>query len=231
MPLFSRRIPYDRKQLLKAAELATKKRRWRRAVVLYRQILAAERRNPEIHKRIAPLLARTRCPFEAWESFQIAVDTPEFADAPQHCAAHYAKAAKVLPKNVEAWRALSRARLRCQDPDAALAALLEGRKHFRKKSDRPEAIVLLRDALELDPWKPAIVMDLCRLLMRSRQSTEALFLLEALDSKVSGPVRSGVRALIWRIDPTFGNTWRWMRSRSEAKRGGVTGMTSRRRRA
>ena len=231
MPLFSRKIPYDRKQLLKAAEAATKKRRFRRAVVLYRQILAAERRNPQIHARIAPLLARTGNTFDAWESYQIAVDTPEFTDDPQHCVAHFAKAAAALPKNVDAWRALSRARLRCQDPDAALAALLDGRKRFRKRRSNSEAIVLLRDALDLDPWKPEIVLDLCRLLKRSGQSTEALFLLDALDGKTRGSVRAETRALIWRIDPTFGNSWRWIRARAEAKRSDSPGMSHRKRRA
>lgn len=214
MALFSRKITYDRRRLLKAAEAATRKRRWRRAVLLYSQILAAERRNPEIQRRIAPLLARVGRRFDAWESFRAAADTPELAADPKRCATIYARATASLPKNVEAWRSLARACLRCEEPDAALAALLEGRKRFRKKRRNFEAILLLRDALELEPWKPEIVLDLARLLMRSGQSSEALFWLEALDEKVSGATRRQTRALIWRIDPTFGNTWRrWFQTK------------------
>jgi tetratricopeptide (TPR) repeat protein len=231
MALFSRKIPFDRKLLLQAAEVATKKRRWRRAVKLYGQILAAERRNPDLHWRIAPLLARVGRPVDAWESFRVAAESPEIYEDPQRTAALYAKATAALPKQVEAWRALARARLRCQEPDAALAALLEGRKRFRKKRRNFEAILLLLDAQEIDPWKPTIVLDLCKLLKHNGRAGEALFLLEALDEKVDSDARLDTRRLIWQIDPTFGNAWRWMGARREAKRAGsnLGPRTSRRR--
>jgi tetratricopeptide (TPR) repeat protein len=230
MAIFSRKIPYDRKRLLKAAEAAAKKRHFRRAVRLYRQILAAERRNPEIHMRIAPMLARIGRRFDAWESFQIAAAAPEIADDPQRSAALFAKAAVALPKNVEVWRALSRARLRCQEPDAAIAALRKGRRNFRRKRVVYEAIVLLRDALDLSPMRADLVLDLSRQLLRSGQASEALFLLEALDEKAHGETQVAVRRLIWRIDPTFGNTWRWLRAGGEDRRG-VAPTSGRRRRA
>lgn len=231
MSLFSRKIPYDRKRLLKAAEAAAKRRRFRRAVVFYRLILAAERRNPEIHARVAPLLARVGRRFEAWESFQIAAAAPEVADDPQRRAALFARAVAALPKNVEAWRALARAQQRCQEPDAAIATLRKGRRHFQRKRLVFEAIVLLRDALELEPMRADLVLDLSRQLARSGQSSEALFLLEALDSKVQGEIRVATRRLIWRIDPTFGNTWRWLTAPSEDSRGIGPSRRGRRRRA
>jgi tetratricopeptide (TPR) repeat protein len=219
MPLFSRRIPFDRKKLLEQAEAATKKRRRRRAVVLYRQLLAAEPRNPALHARIAPLLARTGRPFEAWESFRIAAEAPEISDDPRRAEKHFEHATRALPKCLEGWRALARARLRCQQPDEALKALLEGRRAFRRRRSADRAIALLRDAREIAPWDSDIVLDLAHLLMKRRQPAEALFLLEALEQKDRGQNLRDLRRLVFRIDPTIGNAWRWLRATSKAHSG------------
>jgi tetratricopeptide (TPR) repeat protein len=215
MPLFSRQITFDRKKLLEQAEAATKKRRFRRAVALYRQLLAAEPRNPVLHARIAPLLARTGQHFDAWESFRISAEAPEIADDAQRAAKHFERATSALPQNLEGWRALARARLRCQKPDAALEALRDGRKAFRKKRFTSQAIALLRDAREIEPWNPGIVLDLARLLAGRRQAAEALFLLEALERRSRDDAIHDIRKRVFLINPTFGNAWRWLRSRSK----------------
>ena len=59
MPLFSRTIPYDRKRLIERAAELESGWRWRRALALYRQVLAAEPHDPDLHSRVAPLMART----------------------------------------------------------------------------------------------------------------------------------------------------------------------------
>ena len=212
MPFFSRRIPFDRKRLLDQADAATKRKRYRKAVVLYRQVLAAEPRNAGLHSRIAPLLARTGSPFEAWESYRIASEAPEIADDPQHLAKLFGGAARALPQSLDAWRALASARLRCQQPEPALEALLEGRAAFRKRRTTSMAIVLLRDAHAIRPWDPKIMLDLCRLLSRRGQSAEALYLLEELERRSNDTQVREIKKLVWRIDPTLGNTWRWLRS-------------------
>jgi tetratricopeptide (TPR) repeat protein len=219
MPLFSRRLPFDRKKLLDQAEAAIKKRRYRRAVLLYRQLLAAEPRNPGLHARIAPLLARTGHRFDAWESFRIAGEAPEIADDPARAAKHFEQASRALPRNLDAWRALARARLRYQKPDAALEALREGRLCFRSRRTSSQAIALLRDAREISPWDPKIVLDLARLLARNGQAAEALFLLDAMERRCQGRELRDLRALVLRIDPTFGNIWRWLRSPSKPTAG------------
>jgi tetratricopeptide (TPR) repeat protein len=212
MPIFSRRIPYDRTRLLREAEAACEKKRWRRAARCYGHILAAEPNNAEMHYRIAPLLARTGYHFDAWESFRIAAQSPEISEKSPQMVALYKTATDLMPKSVEAWRELSRALLQNQQSDAALRALLEGRKRFKRRARRSEAIALLRDAHKLDPWKPDIVLDLCRLLGNHGRKAEALFLLDELDRRVVGPEQRRIRALAWRLDPTIGQTWRWLRS-------------------
>jgi len=212
MPSFSRKIPYDRKRLLEGAMAATKQGRWRRATSCYRHILAAEPLNYEIHRRVAPLLARCGRSFEAWESFRLAAESPESVEDPKRAEAIYHSATRALPGCVDAWRALARTRLRCRRPEAALEALLEGRRHFRTRRAACKATQLLRDARQIAPWDRKIVLDLCQQLRRQRQPAEALFLLDELDRRCPAQERRSVRALIFRIDPTLGNTWRWLRA-------------------
>ncbi len=223
MPLFTRRIPYDRKKLLRDAEAACEKRRWKRAMRCYAQILAAEPNNPEIHFRIAPVLARTGHEFEAWESFQIAAQAPQIAESNAQTVALYKTATELMPRCVEAWRALSRALLRHQQPDAALRALRHARPHFRGRRRRPQAIVILRETQKLDPWKPDVVLDLAKLLGRTGRHAEALFLLDELDRRVEGRLRNRVRAQAWRLDPTLAQTWRWLRAVWESRREEASG--------
>jgi tetratricopeptide (TPR) repeat protein len=218
MPFFSRRIPYDRKILLRDAELAVENRRWRRAVRSYGLILAAEPNNAEMHFRIASALARIGHHFEAWESFQIAAQSPEIAGSSAQSIALYKTATELMPRCAEAWRELSRALLRHQEPDAALRALHQGRRHFKSRRRRAEAIAILRDAQELDPWRSDVVLDLCRLLGRRKRSAEALFLLNELERRVEGHERSRALALAWRIDPTITQAWKWMMSAKKARR-------------
>ncbi len=68
---FGRMRNYDRTRILEAAAKARAQKKRKRAVALYRRVLAVERLNAEIHTRIAPLLAETGQNFDAWLSFQI----------------------------------------------------------------------------------------------------------------------------------------------------------------
>lgn len=218
MPFFSRRVPYDRRKLLRDAEAACEKRRWRHAARCYGQILAAEPNNADLHYRIAPLLARIGHHLEAWESFHIAGQSPEITGSSAHTLTLYRTATQLLPTCFDAWRELSRAFLRDQQPDAALRVLREARQNFKGRRRRPEALILLREMQKLDPWNPEVVLDLCRLLAKRGRKAEALYMLDELDRRVAGHMRSRARALAWRIDPTFLQTWRWMRSDKESRR-------------
>jgi thioredoxin-like negative regulator of GroEL len=227
MPLFSRRIPYDRKRLLSEADGLRDGRRWRRALKLYRQILAAEPRNAEIHFRVAPLLARSGRHAEAWESFRVAAEGISGDDSSR--IALHQRAVKSLPRSFEACRALASIWLRSQHPDRAERTLLEGSRRLRRRATRGQAIVLLRDAREIDPWNPSVVLDLCRLLAKDGRAAEALFLLDHLDERVSADDRRAVRALSWRIEPSLRHTWRWLRAGGERR--GARGSTTPRRQA
>ena len=70
MGIFSSEPDYDRTRILEAASRARARKRYRKAVTLYRRVLAVEPANLELHARLAPLLAVTGRHFDAWTSFE-----------------------------------------------------------------------------------------------------------------------------------------------------------------
>ena len=66
---------------------------------------------------------------------------------------------------------------------------------------------------EIEPWDLETVLDLSRQLARADQHEEALMLLEALSRRVAARELRGVRALQWRILPTLGQSWLYLRAR------------------
>ena len=141
------------------------------------------------------------------------------------------QAVKSLPDECQAIRALARCELKRQRPDRALQTLVAGSQRFRRRRTRGDAILLLGDAREIEPWNPDVVIHLCRQLARSGDSAAALFLLDQLDGRVQGQERSAVRALLWRIEPSLLHTWRWLRVRSGVRRARARVVPARPRRA
>ena len=109
-----------------------------------------------------------------------------------------------------ACRALARFERVNQRPESALEVLQGGSQRLAGRRTRGEAIVLLRDAREIEPWNPAVTLTLCRLLARTGDEAEALFVLDHLDQKTSGLDLRQARALAWRIEPSLRHSWRWM---------------------
>ena len=212
--LFGRSAGYDRKRILADAERARAKGRSRRAVFLYRQVLAAEPNNVELHARIAPLLAKTGQRFDAWQSYRRAADALIEVKKAEDALRIYRDACERLPRQIEAWLQYARLERSRGRHAEARKALLAGRRHFRARSRRPEAIALLKTAREIDPWNAEVVLDLARLLARSRQQPEATSLLEQLAERVSGSERRRVRRALWRMHPSLRNTWAWLRAGS-----------------
>ena len=213
MPLLSRRIPYDRRKLLATAESLRDTRRWRKALRLYCQVLAAEPRNAEIHARVAPLLARAGRRELAWESYRIASEALHQASEDAARLALHKRAARALPRSFEACRALARVEVADGAPDAAVETLITGASRLRGRKTRGQSIILLRDAREIEPWNPTVVLSLCRLLAREGRAAEALFLLDHLDGKARRRDRLAVRSLAFRIEPSLRHAWRWLTAR------------------
>ena len=56
---------YDRLRVMEAAERARVRNKRRKAIALYRWVLAVEPNNVDLHAKIAPLLAQTGQNFDA----------------------------------------------------------------------------------------------------------------------------------------------------------------------
>jgi tetratricopeptide (TPR) repeat protein len=217
--LIRRRNDYDRKWLLAEAEKARIRGRRRRAISLYRRILAAEPHDPNLHARVAPLLAATGRRFDAWQSYRQAAQVHLRNNSGDEMLALYRDATKALPMQIEAWQWVAKLELKRERREAAIGALLEGRAKFRSRRRRPEAIALLREARNIDAWRVDIVLDLARLLRRSGQSPEAQWILGQLAERSSGRDLRIVRGAQWRIEPSLKHSWYWLRSAFAGKKG------------
>lgn len=225
MGFLSRRMVYDRKRMLEKADALRLGRRWRRALLLYRQLLAAEPRNAELHARAAPLMARAGLEAEAWESFSLAAEALEQQDEKAKRLKLIASASRALPRSFAACRALARAQRANNDEASAIETLLRGAERLEKwhRRRRGEAILLMREALQIAPRNPKIVLAISRSLARAGRPAEALFLLDGIEGKLRGHDLSRVRGLIWRIEPSLKHSWRaftaWRDARGTPKPG------------
>ncbi len=210
MGLFSRQHPYDRGRLLQAAARAQeKKRRWK-AISLYRQVLAVEPGNSQIHARLATLLAQKKQHFDAWQSYRLAAGAMMKAGNVQDALSAFREAVRLLPRELDAWVQLARVERKEGQARHAKQTLLRAAQQFR--GDRPRAISLLRRAREIEPGDIDIVISLAKLLARTRQRGEAVLLLDQLASRVQGKELTRVRSAQWRILRSLGNTWLWLRA-------------------
>ena len=218
MEIFTDSPEYDRRTILDAASRARVHKHYRRAVALYRRVLAVEPGNVELHLKLAPLLAATHQHFDAWTSFRFCARAALRDKRLELAAAIYREAARCLPREVRAWEKLAKTEIRQRRSRQALEALREGRLQFRGRRWRPQAIALLRRALEIDPSGLEIALDLSRQLAKAEQESEAQLLLERLASRCSASELARVRLAHWRIAPTLGNTWRWLYAASTSGR-------------
>lgn len=203
---------YDRDRLLAQAGVARRRGRRKKAIELYSRVLELEPNNLEIHRKLAPLLARARRRRDALASFaRVAEGLAErgFADkAVGVCR----EAAGFYPTEVSVWEAIANLQLRREKPIDAIDALIEGRRKMRGRKRRPLAIRLLRRARAIDPGAVEPGLDLARLLARSGQRAEARQILEHLAARSRGRSRRRVRGALLRMSPTPRSLWRWLGS-------------------
>lgn len=211
MALLNRRVEYDRARILDAASRARARKKYPRAIDLYRQVLFVEPRNGDLHAKLAPLLADTGQHFDAWQSYRGVARACLREGHSEKALAVYREAANRLPREVQAWEATARLLHRAGRRTEALETLLEASRNFRSRRLRPQAVHLLRRARELDAWHFEIVRALAGLLAATRQRTEAQRLLEGLAEHATGTTLRQVRAAQFRLSPGPTSFWRWLR--------------------
>jgi tetratricopeptide (TPR) repeat protein len=212
--LLGRKRSYDRVRLLADAARAQRKGKAKKAVALYREILAVEPGNVTVHRRLAPLLARTRQDDEAWRSFRRAAEALVQQGFAERAIGVYRDAAHHLPRESAVWLAIAELEVKRGRRADAVAALATGRRQLRSRRERQAAIRLLERAHELDPANVEVGLELARLLAKSGERARGARLLEALARGQRGPVLRRVRGRQLRLAPGPRSVWRWLRSLS-----------------
>jgi len=212
MGWFDRARSYDRALILEAAAQARARKKRRKAIALYRRVLAVERHNAELHARIAPLLAETGQRFDAWVSYRIVAQASLREGRGDKALAVYREAAALLPREIQTWQAMARLQVKRRRPREAVEILIEGAGQFRARWHWPEAIQLLRHAHEIAPWDFEVVSELARLLARSDQREEARRLLEGLEQRSRGERLRRVYAAQFRLGGDLRYAWLWLRA-------------------
>ncbi len=212
MGILTRNRNYDRARLMDAAARARAKKQRKRAIELYRRVLAVERHNPDLHTKLGPLLAETGHEFDAWISFQSAAQACLRDGLVDKALAIYREAASYLPREPQVWQAIARLEQRRGRDRDAVEALVEGSCQFRSRWRWPEAIHLLRRARKVDPWDFETVFHLARLLAKTDQQYEASLLLRGLAARSEGERLRRVCGAQLRLSPSFGRAWRWLQA-------------------
>ncbi len=210
--LFRREGRYDRRKLLANAGKARKKGKAKRAIEAYRRILEAEPHDTEVHRKIAPLLARVGQHQAAMKSFAQAAQGLIRRGFEAHALGVCREATAFYPRQVELWEAIARLRLKAANAPDAVNALLEGRNHFRRRKHLSEAIRLLERAHGIEPKNVTVRLDLARLLRRSGQRGKARAILAKLEAQVAGRMLRRVRLAQFRNDPSARTVWTLLRA-------------------
>src|SRR6267143_1622804 len=212
--LFWRR-PYDRSIALATAEKARARGSVRKAVKWYRKVLEKEPDDAQTRTKIAPLLARLGRWDEAREAFDMAANGfLEKGFAPKAIAV-WSVAAQTFPEQVDYWERIANEQVKRGKRQDGVLVLLEGRSMLRKKRQRPLAVMLLRQVLELEPGHVDATLDLADLLRRDGGRDEAKRLLSGLLVRI-GKVRSLRRrvrfAQFW-VEPSIRGMLDWALAR------------------
>lgn len=208
------RKPYDRTAALIVAEKARASGSLRKSVRWYRKVLEHDPDDLHVHFRVAPLLARLRRWEESHASFNKSADGLLLLGFAAKAIAVWTVAAQTFPEHVEYWERIANEQVVRGRKQDAILALLEGRRQLRKKRQRPLAVLLLREVLELAPGHVEATLDLADLLRREGTIDEAKRLLSQLLLRAgSGRLRRRVRLLQFRIQPSFRLALDWALAR------------------
>jgi len=213
MALLSRKTSYDRYRIMQDAARAREKGKSKKALSLYRRVLEIEPENPDLHRKVAPLFAQTKQPSEARSSYMRAVSALEREGFTEQATGLYREALNYMPRDVELWAALADLQVKRRQRPDAVKTLLDGRRRFRGRENRPHAIRLLLRACEVEPYHFDATFDLAGLLAKSPGGSRRAFdLLETLAARTRGGRLRRIRGRQFWLAPGFSSAGRWLRA-------------------
>jgi tetratricopeptide (TPR) repeat protein len=210
MGWFQRNRKYDRSRLLGQAMRATRRRRHKRAIALYREILAVEPNDAHVHRKIAPLLARTRQLDAAWGSYRRAADQLAKQGFVEQAIGVYREACTHLPRQHQLWLALAELEVKRGRPVDAVNALVDGSRRLRSRRTQQEALALLQQARRIQPAAFEPAYELAVLLAGAGARDRAIRILRELAPRVRGRQLRRLRGRLFLLSPTPAAAWRWL---------------------
>jgi tetratricopeptide (TPR) repeat protein len=209
MGWFGRKI-YDRSRLLDQAQQATRRRRRRRAIAFYREILAVDPNDAHVHRKVAPLLARTKQSEDAWESYRRAAAALTRQGFVDQAIGIYREACTHMPRDHRVWQGLSELEVERGRPVDAVNTLVEGARNLRSRRTQQQALALLAQARKIQPGAFEPGFELANLLVRAGARDRALKLLHGLAPRARGSQLRRLRRRLFLLSPTPANAWRWL---------------------
>ncbi len=206
---------YDRSKTLAAAEKARSRGRVRKAVRCYLKVLEHAPDDHVVRSKVAPLLARAKRWDESRQNFDKAANGYLDAGFVPKAIAVWTVAAQTFPEQVDYWERIANEQVKRGKRQDAVLALLQGRSMLSRNRQRPLAVLLLRQVLELEPGHLDATLDLADLLRRDGLRDEAKRLLAGLLVRI-GKVRSlrrRVRFAQFRIEPSLRAALDWVFAR------------------
>lgn len=209
MGWFGRKI-YDRGRLLEQAVQATRRRRRKRAIAIYREILGVNPNDAHVHRKVAPLLARTKQHEDAWQSYSRAAGALTKQGFVDQAIGVYREACAHMCRDHRLWLALADLEVERKRPIDAVNALVEGARHLRSRRTQEQALALLQRARKIQPGSFEPNFELANLLVRAGARDRALKLLNQMAPRARGAQLRRLRRRLFFLSPTPASAWRWL---------------------
>jgi tetratricopeptide (TPR) repeat protein len=204
--------PINRPKLMKRASAARAKGKHKKAIVLYGRVLEHEPDNPDLHKKLAPLYAKTKQRPEALASYQVAAEGLIRTGFDDRAIGLLRGAAAQLPTEAILWSSIAELELHRGRRADAVAVLVEGRSNLRTRRQRPMALQLLIKAHKIDPTDAHVSFGLACLLGRTGRRAMAMRLLEDLAQRPGPRKLVRIRRQQLRISPGIRTLGRFIRA-------------------
>jgi tetratricopeptide (TPR) repeat protein len=210
MGWFGNKKGYDRARILEDARKAARKGDHGKAIAHYERIQEVEPHNTDVLRKLAAERAQAGQRAEAWRDYRRAGEALAGRGFVDQAIGVYREAANHLADEVAVWEALADLEVsRKRTPDA-VAALIEGCRHFRSRRTRQHALSLLQRARRLDPSHFEANYGLASLLAKVGARARALHILAELTRTARGRNLRRVRGRQLLLSPTPAAVWRWM---------------------
>jgi tetratricopeptide (TPR) repeat protein len=209
MAWFGRKI-YDRSRLLEQAQSATRRRRRKRAIAFYREILAVDPNDTHVHRKVAPLFGQTKQLEDAWASYCRAAGALTKQGFVDQAIGVYREASAFFARDHRLWLALGDLEVERGRPIDAVNTLVEGARNLRSRRTQEQALTLLQRARKIQPGAFEPSFELANLLVRAGARDRALKVLRDLVPRARGRQLRRLRRRLFFLSPTPAAAWRWL---------------------